>query len=163
MTVVSAGLIVRTPTQMLLAHATYTPRWDIPKGGIEENESPLDAALRECWEETNLDFKTQKEAIIDLGEQVYIKGKNLHLFTLDLPEALPLNSCKCHTFVEKNGHKYPETDRWEWFVFEEVLNKVGKGLGNLLIETKIVPNPGPNWWNERVKAEKMQLKRNKIM
>lgn len=151
MTIVSCGMIVRSPEGMLLAHATYTPRWDIPKGRLEDNETPLNAALRECFEETNLDLFEHSAAIVDLGQHSYIRGKDLHLFVLDLPEALNLDDCRCHTLIEQNGKIFPETDRWEWVAFDHVLNKVGKGLGNLLIANNIVPDRGKNWWNERQK------------
>lgn len=149
MNIISCGLIVRSPDGILLAHATYTPRWDIPKGRLEDNELPLKAAMRECFEETNLDLAEHEGIVIDLGQQPYIRGKDLHVFLLDLPTSFSLDECSCHTVIEQNGKIFPETDRWEWVKEGDVLNKVGKGLGNLLIGLNIVPNPGANWWNER--------------
>lgn len=155
MNIVSCGLVVRSPEGMLLAHATYTPRWDIPKGRLEDNETPLNAALRECFEETNLDLFEHRLKIVDLGMQRYIRGKDLHLFVLDLPAPLDLDECRCHTLIEENGKAFPETDRWEWVPFDQVLNKVGKALGNRLIAHQIVPDPGKNWWLERSKKTRL--------
>ena len=33
---------------------------DLPKGHMQEGETPIDAAIRECWEETNIKFESWK-------------------------------------------------------------------------------------------------------
>ena len=50
----SCGVIVTDGTRLLLGHATRSPRWDIPKGGVEPGESFAAAAYRELHEETGL-------------------------------------------------------------------------------------------------------------
>ena len=49
-------LVVRRADGMVLAFERVAPRgsWQLPQGGIEEGESPLDAAWRELAEETGL-------------------------------------------------------------------------------------------------------------
>jgi 8-oxo-dGTP pyrophosphatase MutT (NUDIX family) len=57
---VSAGIIVfhRTPDGcrflLLLSRLTKRPLWEFPKGGVDEGETVLEAALRELQEETGL-------------------------------------------------------------------------------------------------------------
>jgi 8-oxo-dGTP pyrophosphatase MutT (NUDIX family) len=40
--------------RVLLGRHAETGRWVIPGGGVEPNEEPADAAVREAWEETGL-------------------------------------------------------------------------------------------------------------
>lgn len=128
--VLSCGLLVTSPSGWLLAHATRTPRWDLPKGKLEPGETPLEAALRETQEETGLDFSDHVGNIQDLGRHAYLPRKDLHLFRLDLPHALDLGGCGCTTYVQRGeeGERYPETDAYAWVPPEQVFTKVGKSL-----------------------------------
>ena len=42
--------------RVLVLETTYKENWEVPGGGIEENESPLEAAIREVKEELDLDL-----------------------------------------------------------------------------------------------------------
>ena len=78
---------------------------DIPKGHIEEGESPLDAAVRECREETGIVLNPAK--LEDLGLFNYKPQKNLHIFLTKMP--IPeISSLKCTSYVEMYGKKIPE-------------------------------------------------------
>lgn len=124
----SCGLLVISPAGWLLAHATRTPRWDLPKGGIEPGETPLQAALRECEEETGLDLAYLHHRIRDHGRHPYIPKKDLHLFSVRVDEAFDLGACSCSTQIEREGHMYPETDRWEWTPKELARERLGQGM-----------------------------------
>lgn len=124
----SCGLLVISPAGWLLAHATRTPRWDLPKGGINPGETPLQAALRECQEETGLDLGYLHHRIRDHGQHPYIPKKDLHLFSVRVEEAFDLSQCACSTFIERDGDRYPETDRWEWTPKSAVRERLGKGM-----------------------------------
>lgn len=53
----SAGLAIIFDGKVLLAHTTGRGWWGsygIPKGGIDEGESKIDAAIRETWEEVGI-------------------------------------------------------------------------------------------------------------
>ena len=147
----SCGLLVTSPAGWLLAHATRTPRWDLPKGKIEPGEKPLEAALRETMEETGLDLTCHEARIVDLGRHSYLPRKDLHLFRLDLAEALDLRACGCTTYVQRGeeGERYPETDAYAWVPPDRVFTKVGKSLVNYLVALKLIDAPGKNINNPR--------------
>lgn len=55
----SAGLLILYNNKMLLAHPTKSPwygTYTIPKGKLEENETTIEAAIRETKEEIGIDI-----------------------------------------------------------------------------------------------------------
>lgn len=137
--VLSCGLLVQSPAGWFLAHATRTPRWDLPKGRIEPDETPLQAALRETLEETGLDLSYLQDRIQDLGRHHYIPKKDLHLFFAEVDEPFDLSKCHCTTHVENERGNYPETDRWEWVPIAEVRSRLGKGMIQYLETLELLP------------------------
>lgn len=84
---VSAGILFFTEDgELFMGRVTESrpgpgqaSRWDIPKGRIELGELPINAAMRECEEETG--FTDYDPSLLeDLGEHSYSSNKNLHLF-----------------------------------------------------------------------------------
>lgn len=71
----SAGIIFVKDGAVLMGHATETPHWDIPKGHVEKGETHIDAAIRECFEETG--FEVFAEELVSLGVLDYTKTKTL--------------------------------------------------------------------------------------
>lgn len=58
----SAGLVVIQNNKILLVHPTNSPWWgtySLPKGGLDKKEDPLDAAIRETFEETGIKIKSK--------------------------------------------------------------------------------------------------------
>ena len=56
----SAGILVIYNNKVLIGHHTNSKWFDsysIPKGGIEEGEEPIEAAIRECREEVGISIK----------------------------------------------------------------------------------------------------------
>ena len=55
---VSAGILINNDNQILLSQRTadksFPGQWEFPGGKIEAGESDLDAAVRECFEETGV-------------------------------------------------------------------------------------------------------------
>lgn len=60
----SAGGIVVNQSGQVLVVSQHGTSWSLPKGHIEEGETPLEAALREIYEESGL---TQLEYVKALG------------------------------------------------------------------------------------------------
>lgn len=101
--------------------------WSIPKGGMEEGESMLDAAKRELEEETGI--KTDGE-FVELGS---VKQGNKIIYAW----AFQLNTeaeIRISNFFELewppnsgNLKSFPEIDKAEWFNLEEAKIKINKG------------------------------------
>lgn len=102
--------------------------WSIPKGLIEENEDPMNAAQREFTEETG--FKAEGE-LIALGQVKQPSNKMVHAWALEMD--VDAGELKSNTFAlewPKGSGKiqeYPEADKGEWFNLERAKTKILKG------------------------------------
>lgn len=77
----SSGVIVKSKDKFLLGHATNNNFFDIFKGHTEYGELPQQAALRELYEEANIDIRLNE--LIEVGFAEYNQNKDLHLFILE--------------------------------------------------------------------------------
>jgi 8-oxo-dGTP pyrophosphatase MutT (NUDIX family) len=112
----SCGVVLLNRRGELFAcHATGTPRWDLPKGVADGDESPRVAAVREAWEEAGL--KLPGSLLTDLGVHDYLQAKRLHLFALRVADdAIELSRCACRSFFNHHRTRLPtpEADAWAW-------------------------------------------------
>ena len=125
----SCGGLIFYGEKMLICR----PRWDsglwnLPKGVKEDDETTLDAAIREIKEETNISIDTDVDVITIIGRLPYLKKKDLFLFNIKLKE-FPIG-LKCNSFFERNGKQIPEMVDFKWVslwdtksYFSEKLNK----------------------------------------
>lgn len=116
----SCGIVVLLESrEVLLCHVTGQRHWDLPKGGIHDGETPIEAALRETHEETGLCLGA--EALLDIGRHVYTARKNLHLFAC-LSQRIDPHELHCAScFVERiSGRSRPEMDGFGWFAFDRI-------------------------------------------
>jgi 8-oxo-dGTP pyrophosphatase MutT (NUDIX family) len=133
---ISCGVIVTDGERLVLGHASRSPRWDIPKGGIEEGETLEQAARRELCEETGL--TAPERALMPLGTFPYLRNKDLALFLWRVAELPDPRSLICaEYFVLADGTRLPEFDRFGLFTRDEALTKVGKNLARLLAEISL--------------------------
>ncbi|HEY2619104.1 MAG TPA: NUDIX hydrolase [Acetobacteraceae bacterium] len=130
----SCGVIVTDGKRVLLGHATRSPRWDIPKGLAEPDESHAAAAVRELAEETGL--VVAEDELRTLGVHAYLRDKDLALFVW-MPAMMPApDTLMCRSaFVLPDGSVVPEFDRFGLFDWDEALGKVGKNLARVLTQT----------------------------
>jgi ADP-ribose pyrophosphatase YjhB (NUDIX family) len=81
---VVAGVIIQYGDKVLMCkraeNRTYAGQWSIPMGHVENNESPLNGAKREFFEETNIklsgDIKLIDIITKDNGTTIYVYYKN---------------------------------------------------------------------------------------
>jgi predicted NUDIX family NTP pyrophosphohydrolase len=121
--------------------------WSIPKGGMEEGESVLDAAKRELEEETGI--KTDGE-FIELSS-VKQSNKIIYAWAFQLNKEVEFrmsNSFELE-WPPKSGNlkSFPEIDKAEWFNLEEAKVKINKGqiplvveLSTILMENRLTTN-----------------------
>jgi putative (di)nucleoside polyphosphate hydrolase len=116
----SCGILILTgQRELLLCHVTGQDHWDLPKGGAHDDESPLQAALRETREETGLELAA--EQLRELGRFDYRPKKDLHLFATLMPRFdVARLSCDSHFSQLGTGKRLPEMDGYDWFGFERI-------------------------------------------
>lgn len=118
--------------RVLLAHATDTTHWDIPKGQGEEAETPREAALRELREETGIALGAER--LKDLGRFPYRRDKDLHLFAARVAEReVDLAQCVCTSLFpsRRDGSMIPEMDAFRWVTPLELPQYASKSLTRL--------------------------------
>ena len=135
--IVSCGVVLLDPQgRVLLAHATETSHWDIPKGHGEEGEAPQVTALREMVEETALVIDAGR--LKDLGLFVYRRDKDLHLFAARAHvDELDLTRCVCTSMFPRrsDGTLIPEMDAYRWAAPDEVERYASRSLARLFQTT----------------------------
>jgi 8-oxo-dGTP pyrophosphatase MutT (NUDIX family) len=126
--VIASGLfIVRNDDKLLVAHPTNHDKdfWSIPKGKVEDEETLLEAALRETYEETNLELKDSFDFnIYPLDRSMYKhKKKVLYSFLFLEKKDSELNwsklILKCNSNVPKERGGFPEMDGYKWVTLLE--------------------------------------------
>jgi predicted NUDIX family NTP pyrophosphohydrolase len=129
----SCGVVILDAQgRVLLAHATETTHWDIPKGQGEPGEVPWETALRELVEETAIVMP--RERLLDLGRFAYRNDKDLHLFAVRAsPEETDLSRCICTSMFprRRDGVMIPEMDAFRWVASAEVERYASRSLAKL--------------------------------
>lgn len=137
---VSCGvLILNEYKEILLCHVTGQEYFDIPKGVKELYESEINAAIRETYEETGLEF--QKTQIKEIGffENYIPNKKDLCLFYVRVKKQdVVMNDLKCTSFFTlDNGDKVKEVDSYEWVDITKILDFVNVRLQSLIVKNDL--------------------------
>jgi 8-oxo-dGTP pyrophosphatase MutT (NUDIX family) len=115
-TSVRAGIIITDGQYLLVEQPTNMIQkgWklDIPKGHLQKGESPVQGAIREIYEETNIKFEPWK---LTCPIQTTCDGSPLFLFLAKIDRLIPVNLLSCvSTFIDKDGTRKPEVEAYYW-------------------------------------------------
>lgn len=127
----SCGIIFYRSGEILVGHSSGQSHWDLPKGKAEEGETFIEAAIRECKEETDHNV-TEKDLTL-LGNVQYRKGKRLVLyFSTKTPE---LGDLKCNsTYVNKRGIVKSEFDEYMYIPVQDCSKYLTKRMCNSIFK-----------------------------
>jgi 8-oxo-dGTP pyrophosphatase MutT (NUDIX family) len=125
-TLAAGVFLVRKNGTILICHPTnHKPDfWSIPKGKLDDNETPIAAAIRETFEESNISLLFNEKNIIALEPVNYgHKKKMLYPFVFFESMSVVLNwdnfDIKCNSNVPLDRGGFPEMDDYKWVTIEE--------------------------------------------
>jgi 8-oxo-dGTP pyrophosphatase MutT (NUDIX family) len=126
-TIASGLFIVRKDKKVLICHPTNHPEnfYSIPKGKVEDDEIFLEAAIRETYEETNLDLSETTDFTIYPLTSVNYKHKKKILYPFLFLENKKSSfdwdgvELKCNSNVPEDRGGFPEMDGYKWVTLDE--------------------------------------------
>lgn len=114
----SSGFLIRSGNKFLLCRSSGSDKWTIPKGHVEENETTLDAAYRETYEETGLDL--HKLNFVDVwkhfSHMYSLRNKDVVVFFADDKTGMLIDE---QLFCESINGESPEIDDYKWVNYKE--------------------------------------------
>ena len=124
---VRAGILITDKISVLgclptasIQYPNYERRLDLPKGHLQEGEDPLDAAIRECWEETNIHFKKWKLKFVGTYS---LYSAPFYLYCAVIRVFPELRLLSCPSTFKKDVLKVPENSSYELVKIENISNR----------------------------------------
>ena len=99
--------------------------WNFPKGYIEKDETPFQAALREFEEETSVSLDNSPSSYEYLGKVKQNTSKNVHVF-LKKYNNEDFSNCfsnECVTIIKGKEYVHREIKEYRWMTYEELKEK----------------------------------------
>lgn len=131
--VISCGGIIKVDDQILITKSTGNTNWNLPKGVMDINQTPIEAAIRQIREQTNIDVSNVQYT--DLGQYNYLQYKNLHLFLFKLDEK-PEDLFCASMFKADNNVYLPQISDYKWCTIKQSIPLFSKNVNKVL--TKIL-------------------------
>ena len=119
-----AGALIIFKGRVLIFHEDAKPYWDLPKGKMEDGETPWDTALREVWEETNIVL--DKDNVRLLGEFKVLPSGTISLYKTELKD-----SPKLEAHMELLDDVTPPVE-FKWILPEHVKQYLKEDLSDLV-------------------------------
>jgi 8-oxo-dGTP pyrophosphatase MutT (NUDIX family) len=127
-----SGVIVQSKDKVLLCkrnnNGALPGEWSIPSGKIEDNETPIDGAVREFYEETNLKV-TSPLSLCGLIKRHTRDGKNVKglMYTFQMHSDTEIQPDLKNA---KDGEEHTECG---YFDMDNLPEPIGEQLKNLII------------------------------
>lgn len=90
--------------------------WAFLKGGVENGEDWVTAALREFKEESGVDISLYNDKLIPLGSTIQNPQKTVIAYGIYYPNINPL---ECFSNIADNC-LHPEIDKYQWMTFKDI-------------------------------------------
>lgn len=117
---ISVAVFFTDGASFLACKPTNINYWELPKGQQDENEQPIDTAIREFKEETNYPLK---EANLNLiGKFPFHLTKEVILYTYKVDKLPPINRFKCKSYTKHYGDPVLEIERFKYIKFDDYLD-----------------------------------------
>ncbi|RZJ33410.1 MAG: NUDIX domain-containing protein, partial [Flavobacterium sp.] len=109
--------------------------WSIPKGELNENENPLDTAIREFQEETGM---LPNGELLELTPVKLKSGKLVHCWAcaMDIDADAIISNDFEMEWPPKSGimRRFPEIDKVGWFTAQDAKQKVNSAQAAFIDE-----------------------------
>lgn len=133
----SAGFLIKNIDGLFLCGKPSNNNfYTIPKGQLNQDESIIDAAYRETFEEIGLNLRNIKGTVKYIGETTYkVKkdSKTLYMYMFIAEEELRNYKLECTTFYEdKYGNTKPELENFRFVEYVELVRITYNSLSKLL-------------------------------
>ena len=83
-TIHTAGILIKCKNEYMLCQRA-SGKYSIPKGHIQQGETPIEGALRELEEETAIQLESKPKLITKVSNK---EGGTFHIFGVEVPEKL---------------------------------------------------------------------------
>lgn len=129
MSELTCGVLFIHEGKILLGSVKGQKHWDIPKGKIEDGETPRDAAQREVCEETGMIIS--RFDLQALGQVPYRPGKQMYLFVYQ-GEYITTKQCRDaiadNEVKELDDFRYVGLDELHKYVNARLLRSIGNAV-----------------------------------
>lgn len=130
---ISVGAIIYDISgKVLITLPTGNNIWSFPKGLQENNESYIETAIREVYEETGLVLDTELFKTNFYTQKYAKKDKQLVLLEYFSDTEILYNDIICTSYFERNGKQFPENCDYMWVSLEEAYNHVHEAQQKIL-------------------------------
>lgn len=139
---VSASVVLTNDQkEILIVKPNYRDYWNLPGGVVEENESPLDGALREVSEETDLNLDKLEVSLLGV-QYIPAHGPVFKEFLAFLFDGGTLSKEQCSRIKiqedELDDYKFIKESELKDYLNIQTYNRIsqsyGKGLHSVMIQ-----------------------------
>lgn len=134
----SAGIAIVWKDKVLLVHPTNNKWWgtySIPKGEIEKDENPTEAAIRELKEEIGIELPISSVRENELLECEYPSGKKVLYYIYKIKNLSEIGMTKEN--LSRDKLQLEEVD-WAGFIdFDEALKRIHPNMRSIIENIQI--------------------------